>query len=132
MKGRSTTCGTTLFSLRSTGRRTSILSYSFLTALLMLISANKAFSQGTHPGLAVYQQRCAVCHANPGDSRAPSFSSLQKMSAQTLRFALTKGVMQAQSSNIPTQQLNQVIEFLAKKTSGGDGYIDDIRSRSNN
>lgn len=95
---------------------TKVISLLLLTASLAIVFSSSTSAQHTHPGQVVYQQRCAVCHANPADSRAPSFSKLQEMNAQALRFALTRGVMKASSSNIPEQELIQLIEFIADNT----------------
>src|SRR5262245_3067045 len=72
-----------------------------------------------HPGKAVYEQYCAACHNQPA-TRAPALASLQQMSAQTLRFALTEGVMRQQGSAVPLEQCQQLIGYLAAADTGGD------------
>lgn len=64
------------------------------------------------PGRQVYETYCAACHNIPG-TRAPALSALQLMSAQSLRLALTTGVMQQQGSLVPKEKMPQLIEYLA-------------------
>ena len=72
-----------------------------------------------HPGKAVYEQYCAACHNLPA-TRAPALASLQQMSAQTLRFALTEGIMRQQGSAVLREQFQQLIGYLAAPETGGD------------
>jgi polyvinyl alcohol dehydrogenase (cytochrome) len=71
------------------------------------------------PGKAVYEQYCAACHNQPA-TRAPALAALQQMSAQTLRFALTEGIMRQQGSAVPREQFQQLISYLAAPDTGGD------------
>jgi polyvinyl alcohol dehydrogenase (cytochrome) len=72
-----------------------------------------------HPGKAVYEQYCAACHNQTG-TRAPALSAIQQMSAQTLRFTLTEGLMQQQGAAVPRDRLQQLIGYLAA-ADGADG-----------
>src|SRR5262249_44051189 len=72
-----------------------------------------------HPGKAVYEQYCAACHNEPA-TRAPALASLQQMSAQTLRSALTAAIMGQQGSAVPREQFQQLIGYLASADTGGD------------
>jgi polyvinyl alcohol dehydrogenase (cytochrome) len=72
-----------------------------------------------HPGKAVYEQYCAACHNQPA-TRAPALAAIQQMSAQTLRFALTEGIMRQQGSAVPREQFQQLIGYLAAPDTGGD------------
>src|ERR1044072_5670149 len=89
-----------------------------LFATLILLAAAEAAS-ADHPGKAVYEQYCAACHNQPA-TRAPALASLQQMSAQTLRFALTEGIMRQQGSAVPREQFQQLIGYLAAPDDGGD------------
>lgn len=71
-------------------------------------------------GKVLYDQYCAACHNNPADTRAVSLENLKTMSAQSIRFALTEGVMQAQGSMVPADKLNILIDYLAAPTEEGD------------
>lgn len=68
--------------------------------------------RANHPGRAVYQTYCAACHNIPG-TRAPALSALQLMSEQSLRLALTQGVMQQQGSLVPKDKMPLLLEYLA-------------------
>ena len=72
-----------------------------------------------HAGKAVYEQYCAACHNQPA-TRAPALAALQQMSAQTLRFTLTEGIMRQQGSAVPREQFEQLIGYLAAVDSNGD------------
>lgn len=72
-----------------------------------------------HAGKAVYEQYCMACHNLPG-TRAPALSAIQQMSAQTLRFTLTEGLMQQQGSLVPRDELQHLIGYLAA-ADGADG-----------
>src|SRR4051794_33014674 len=41
-----------------------------------------------HPGKAIYERACAICHANPEATRSPSFDTLRAMRYQTINYAL--------------------------------------------
>ena len=46
-----------------------------------------------HPGRAVYNKTCAMCHDNPGATRAATLASIQQQAPARLREVLTTGVM---------------------------------------
>jgi polyvinyl alcohol dehydrogenase (cytochrome) len=75
-----------------------------------------------HPGKAVYEQYCAACHNQPA-TRAPLLSALQQMSAQTLRFTLTEGIMRQQGSAVPREQFEQLLGYLATADAGGADWV---------
>ncbi len=79
---------------------------------LLALPAHSQESRVDHPGRAVYQQYCEACHNVPG-TRAPALSALQQMSAQTLRFTLTEGVMQAQGALVPKDKFGDLLGYLA-------------------
>jgi polyvinyl alcohol dehydrogenase (cytochrome) len=90
----------------------------FTLAIAAACVAGGALAQDA--GKAVYDQYCAACHNNPAETRAPSIDNLRSMSAQTLRFALTEGVMQAQGSAVSADKLSQLIDYLAAETAEDD------------
>lgn len=75
-----------------------------------------------HPGKAVYERYCAACHNQPA-TRAPALSALQQMSAQTLRFTLTEGIMRQQGSAVPREQFEQLLGYLAAADTGGAEWV---------
>lgn len=84
----------------------------------IILAAAQAAS-ADHPGKAVYEQYCAACHNMPA-TRAPALASLQQMSAQTLRFTLTEGIMRQQGSAVPRDQFEQLVGYLAAPDTSGD------------
>src|ERR1044071_7942360 len=84
-----------------------------------IILAAAAAATADHPGKGVYEQYFAACHSMPA-TRAPALSSLQQMSAQTLRFTLTEGIMRQQGSAVPREQFEQLIGYLAAADTAGD------------
>ncbi|WP_296594954.1 PQQ-binding-like beta-propeller repeat protein [Phenylobacterium sp.] len=103
--------------------------FAGLTAVMM--AAGAALAVGTslkaqpaqsadalpHPGQAIYRLRCAACHDNPEDTKAPARSTLSAMSFQTLSFALTQGKMQAQAAGMSEEERGQLINFLTGRSS---------------
>jgi polyvinyl alcohol dehydrogenase (cytochrome) len=81
-------------------------------SLALAASAAHAQARPDHPGKAVYAKHCAACHDAPG-TRAPALVSLQQMSAQALRFALTEGVMQQQGALVPRDEMRELLSFLS-------------------
>lgn len=75
-----------------------------------------------HAGKAVYEQYCAACHNQPA-TRAPALAALQQLSAQTLRFTLTEGIMRQQGSSVPREQFEQLIGYLAAADTGGADWV---------
>lgn len=92
--------------------------FRFTLSLAAICLAGSALAQDA--GKAVYDQYCAACHNNPAETRAPSIDNLRSMSAQTLRFALTEGVMRAQGSAVPADKLSQLINYLAAENAEDD------------
>jgi polyvinyl alcohol dehydrogenase (cytochrome) len=90
-------------------------------------SASAPSSSGGAAGRAVYEQRCAACHANPQGTRAPTLQSLQRMSAQTLRYTLTQGVMQPQASGMAAADLDALISFLAAPANPNLAWAEKMR-----
>ena len=84
-----------------------------------IILAAAAAVSADHPGKAVYEQYCVACHNEPA-TRAPALAALQQMSAQTLRFTLTEGIMRQQGSAVPREQFQQLIGYLAAADTGAD------------
>lgn len=71
-------------------------------------------AEQTSAGEHLFQQYCATCHEG-GDPRAPSRSSLNTMSADDIRFALTGGVMSAQGQSLDESQLAVLVDHLARE-----------------
>ena len=65
-----------------------------------------------HPGRAVYNKTCAMCHDNPGATRAATLASIQQQSPARLREVLTTGVMAPMAASLSPQEVTDVIAFL--------------------
>ncbi len=65
-----------------------------------------------HPGRAVYNKSCAMCHDNPGATRAATLASMQQQTPARLREVLTTGVMQPMAAGLSAQEVTDVIAFL--------------------
>lgn len=69
-----------------------------------------------HPGQALYRLRCAACHDNPEETKAPARATLSAMSYQVLSFALTQGKMQAQAAGMSEEERGQLINYLTGRS----------------
>ena len=65
-----------------------------------------------HPGQAIYKERCASCHDNAEQFRAPTRENLAAMSFQTIDFSLTNGKMKGQGAGLSEAQRGDLINFL--------------------
>ena len=65
-----------------------------------------------HPGRAVYNKSCAMCHDNPGATRAATLASIQQQAPARLREVLTTGVMAPMAASLSPQEVTDVIAFL--------------------
>ncbi|MEX2335567.1 MAG: cytochrome c, partial [Pseudohongiella sp.] len=92
-----------------------------LTAAVALTTSSQLLAQGSdvHPGEDIFASYCATCHEG-GDPRAASVATLRTMTADTLRFALTAGLMQAQGQVLSEPQREAVIDYLAVPPVSGE------------
>ncbi|WP_339857783.1 PQQ-binding-like beta-propeller repeat protein [Pseudohongiella acticola] len=102
-----------------------------VVATLSLLAAFPAPAQeeDSHPGAAVFAAHCATCHEG-GDPRAVSVDGLNAMTADTLRFALTAGLMQAQGQRLTEAEREDVIDYLAVPPVSGQWLTDNRCSES--
>ena len=92
---------------------------SRLAALFVLTVAATPLSASdvpVHPGKALYEARCASCHANPGATKAPSFDALKQMSMSRVFFAMSNGTMKTQAAGLTFPEIG----MLASYASAGD------------
>lgn len=89
----------------------------------MQAAANAAQAAAAHPGQAIYERTCAICHANPETTRSPSFDTLKAMRYQTINYALTQGKMQVQAAALSSRERNAVIEYLVGVEATSDDWI---------
>lgn len=98
-----------------------------LIAAAMLALAGQLMAQDNdlHPGEAIYTDFCAGCHEG-GDPRAATSDALRAMTADSLRFALTAGLMQAQGQALSTRQREAVIDYLAVPPVSGEWLTENL------
>ena len=66
-----------------------------------------------HPGKAIYDKTCAMCHANPAPgSRAAAFSQITGTSPAQLRETLTNGVMKPMAASLSPEDMTSLIGYL--------------------
>jgi len=80
-----------------------------------------------HPGKAVYDQWCASCHDNGGQSGAPSFEALRTLPRATVKYALELGYMKIQAKDVPKDELAQLVSWLPKDEGSVDSWINAAR-----
>ena len=89
---------------------------AFGAAVLVAFLAVTAQAQPADPpGKAVYDTHCSACHNPPGVPRAPPPATLHGMGGDTIRAALTTGVMKAQGSGLTKDELEAVVDYLGVK-----------------
>ena len=88
-----------------------IQSFVVLSLLFSMFSS----AQEDHPGKAVYEKNCAVCHDKPEETRSPAFDSLRQMTSGTVTSALTSGKMKAQGDMLSLQEKNDLVGYLTSQ-----------------
>src|SRR5579872_4704784 len=91
--------------------------------VLVVVGANFAAlgllsgcSRGRHPqidGAALFQQKCASCHRDDNDMRAPVPEALHQMSRETILAALKSGRMRWQGKFLSQEKKNAIADYLA-------------------
>jgi polyvinyl alcohol dehydrogenase (cytochrome) len=71
-------------------------------------------------GAAVYENRCATCHAGT-DPRTPTVASMKQKTPQSIVDALTNGVMRQQGSDMTEAEKRAVAEYLGTTTPAAPG-----------
>ena len=91
------------------------------TVLGFALRLGAANAQAPDPGAqaALFDRRCAGCHASPA-TRAPSRASLSAMSANFIVDALTNGVMKAQGSALTPDERVALAEYLTGRKVGAE------------
>src|SRR5262249_31968394 len=110
---------------RATVRFASICALAIATLLAVSVrtSRGQTSAAGQDAGAALYRERCASCH-DAGLARTPTRDALGHMSADNIRFALTKGKMSEQAAGLTADQVNALVRFLtAPGTVGRAGEL---------
>jgi polyvinyl alcohol dehydrogenase (cytochrome) len=95
------------------------LALASILAILIIFALHRAPAEepsGSSAGATLYQQRCALCHESR-QSRAPARAALANMSPDAIRYALAKGVIQAQGVGLTAAQVDELIAFLVPASS---------------
>jgi len=95
------------------GERISWLAITFLAA-----NFQSALAQQPSDGATIYKQQCAICHDNPGKTRAQPLAALRMMSPENVVLALESGRMKDQGTLLSTAEKRAVAEYLAGKPFG--------------
>ncbi len=99
---------------------------SFAIALAAAALAPAALAQqADHPGKAVYDQACALCHNDPantpGAERAAPLSVLRNTSPADLQSSLTgDGIMAPMAAALSEQQLTELVGWLTAEQKAAD------------
>jgi polyvinyl alcohol dehydrogenase (cytochrome) len=79
-------------------------------------NANAAEIPQVHPGKAVYDKHCAVCHDHPEESRSRSFATLQRMIPALIAHAITDGRMKEQAKMLTQEERTDLVGFFTGQT----------------
>jgi polyvinyl alcohol dehydrogenase (cytochrome) len=73
---------------------------------------------GSESGWSTFQNRCAICHSNPGPDHGPSAESIRQMTPEKIYEALTTGKMKSQGEGLSDPQVRRIAEFMAGRPLG--------------
>lgn len=86
-----------------------LLSIALLTTALYAADVTPAM---------LYKQHCAMCHDNPGATRAPALSVIKQMSPEAVINSLDNGLMKQQGAALAPADRRSLAEFLTGKAVG--------------
>lgn len=81
-------------------------------------AAHAAAEEEATAGESLYQTRCAGCHEDAGAIKAPALAGLRQMNHARVRYALTRGSMQAHAAGLDREQVGELVAYV---TGRGDG-----------
>ena len=84
-----------------------------LAALTLLIASPLFGAAPDQPGKALYEARCASCHANPGTTKAPSFEAMKQMSMTRVFFAMSNGAMKTQAAGLSFVEMGTLASYAS-------------------
>ncbi|MBX3707206.1 MAG: PQQ-binding-like beta-propeller repeat protein [Pseudomonadales bacterium] len=77
-----------------------------------------AGARAADTGATLYETRCAACHDQTGETRAPALTALRQMNHARLRYALTRGSMRVHADGLDRDALGALMAFLAGRPEG--------------
>lgn len=83
----------------------------------LVTSSQQGAGIASAEGAELYQQRCAVCHENPGD-RIPPLFLIRRRLAEDVIQTLTTGSMKQQAAGLSTEQIKALAIHLTGKQPG--------------
>ena len=75
------------------------------------------FDRASHPGNALYQQHCDICH-NGTVPKAPAFNWIEMLPAAAILKSLEEGSMLSQGSRLTAAERVDIAEYLARQRLG--------------
>jgi polyvinyl alcohol dehydrogenase (cytochrome) len=95
---------------------------------LLWIGTSVAFAQATagqkFDAMAVFQEKCAICHGAPGVTRAPSPSALRAMTPEAVYAALASGSMKEMAKALTDGQRAELAEAVTEQRLGTAAIAD--------
>ncbi len=64
-------------------------------------------------GKEVFEERCAGCHTDPDNKRAPELRAMAQLNTAHIAFAMTNGTMKTQADGLKLEQVIEVAEFIS-------------------
>ncbi len=74
-------------------------------------------------GEEIFEVRCAECHTDQGDARAPDIRMLAKLTPARIAFAMTNGTMKLQSEGLELGEMFDLVAYISEVT---EGYSPDV------
>lgn len=101
--------------------------------LLLLATALLGCTRNSAPapidGAALFNSKCAACHRNDNNMRAPEPASLKEMSRRSILTALQTGTMKWEARTLSTPQKIAVANYLGKSEEAITARISDSCTR---
>lgn len=94
-------------------KRVRSIAVSSVTGVMLAGSFAINSHAGDVDGETLYNQYCAVCHADPDDGRTPPRQALLGFTANSIHHSLTRGNMRPQAAALTEEQIIVLSEYLA-------------------
>jgi polyvinyl alcohol dehydrogenase (cytochrome) len=84
----------------------------------VLVYPQRGGAPGSESGWSTFQNRCAICHSNPGPDHGPSAESIRQLTPEKIYDTLTTGKMKSQTEGLSDAQVRRIAEFMAGRPLG--------------